>query len=114
MTEGKKECPLLERAHALASKIDADELSDDFTPDDASYDEILASIRHEHTNYQELLWELPPCEEICNDDEMIQGFLDGDICPWTQEAHDIIKWAAKGKAEELYLKWMEKKEGMTQ
>ena len=50
-----KKCNIVDKASDLASEVWAEELPDDFVPGDLSYDELLANIRHEFTNYQELL-----------------------------------------------------------
>ena len=56
-----KKCNIVALASDLVSKVWVEELPDDFEPGDLSYNEILANIRHEYTNYQELLWDLPIC-----------------------------------------------------
>jgi len=108
-----KKCNIVALASDLVSKAWAKELPDDFEPGDLSDDQILANIRHEYTNYQELLQELPLCVDFENQaycKKIIgRGYLDGDECPLLQEAHDVIKWGAKEKAEQVYSSWLEKK-----
>lgn len=113
--EYMKKCNIVSIAYDLASKVEAEELPSDFEPDDLYYNEILVNIRHKYTNYEELLWQLPICVDFENPDyckkvAIERGIIEGDECPLLQEAHDIIKWSAKAKAEQVYSKWLEKNE----
>jgi hypothetical protein len=110
-----KKCNIVKIASDLVSKIWAEELPDDFEPGDLSYNEILANIRHEYTNYQELLWELPFCEDMwkenrsyCKKVAIEYRLASIGECPFLREAHDILKWDAKEKAEQVYSRWLEK------
>ena len=99
-------CPLVEKAESLVSQIEAQELPDIesmasslFEPSDWgnwSYNQILAHIRHEYTNYEKLLDELPSCPADCN------GLVDEQECIQRIIAHDTLKWAAKEAAAEAY------------
>ncbi|MCK4348966.1 MAG: hypothetical protein KAW47_10150 [Thermoplasmatales archaeon] len=104
-----KKCNIVDKASDLASEVWAEELPDNFDPSDLHYNEILANIRHEFTNYQELLWQLPLCVDFENPDYCEKVTIEGYGCPLQEEAHDIIKWSAKEKAEQIYSKWLEKK-----
>ena len=104
-----KKCNIVDKASDLASEVWAEELPDNFEPGDLYYNEILANIRHEFTNYQELLWQLPLCVDFENPDYCEKVTIEGYGCPLQEEAHDIIKWSAKEKAEQIYSKWLEKK-----
>jgi hypothetical protein len=104
-----KKCNIVDKASDLASEVWAEELPDNFEPGDLYYNEILANIRHEFTNYQELLWQLPLCVDFENPDYCEKVTIEGYGCPLQKEAHDIIKWSAKEKAEQIYSKWLEKK-----
>jgi hypothetical protein len=52
---------------------------------------------------------LPSCVDFANQEYCNKIGSDGDECPLQKEAHDIIKWSAKAKAEGVYLRWREKK-----
>ena len=103
-----KKCNIVAIASDLASKVEAPELPSDFEPGDLYYNEILANIRHEYTNYEKLLWQLPLCIDFKNPDYCEKVTIEGYGCPLQKEAHDIIKWSAKEKAEQIYSRWLEK------
>jgi len=52
---------------------------------------------------------LPSCVDFANQEYCNKIGSDGDECPLQKEAHDIIKWSAKAKAEGVYFRWSEKK-----
>ena len=85
-----------------------------YEPTPMPYNVILAEIRHEYTNYEDLLYELPlcpcadiPCERGGTDDCPCR---DGQECQFAQAAHESLKWAAKGLAEQIYREWVEKRQ----
>lgn len=109
----KPECNIVKIAESLTSRIETRDLPPDFDPGDEWYNQILACIRHEYTNYEQLLWELPLCVDFwdehgseycrvaagCSEQEWGRGFYP---CPLQEWAHDILKWAAKAAAEKVY------------
>lgn len=114
------QCPvgIVEKAHKLAHRLEAKgPLPDDYKPEEL-YNVILADIRHEYTNYEDLLNELPLCESTEPDwhgcDLACPFRIQGDggdsecECPYSEQAHDELKWAAKGLAERLYGEWISK------
>ena len=105
-----KECPVVQIAGDLARQIEAQELPEDFNPGDMSYNLLLPHIRHEYTNYGELLRDFPLCADLW--DQGIKCYSEGESqeCHLMREARDILKRAAKDAAEEIYLKW-ERKHG---
>ena len=77
----------------------------------ASYNEVVAEIRHAYTDYEDLLHSLPLCI-----DEMEAGRCTWDPeqeswCSIKDEAHNLLKWAAKGVAIRLYKEYQERKTG---
>jgi hypothetical protein len=95
---------IVEAAKRLVSKIEVHELPDYFAVDDLYYRQLLAHVRHVYTNYDQLLGELPSCADywaqggFCPHD-----FDDWEECPLIIKAHDVLKWAATAKAEQLGL-----------
>ena len=106
----ERTCQIVEVAKELVGQVEAQELPSDFDPGDLWYDEILAVIRHEYTNYEELLNKLPLCVDIWDAGQCVwQSEDDFDLeCPFEREAHDLLKWAAKDAAEEVYQRWKAK------
>ena len=95
-------CPvgIVEKAYMLVSELEVTGKPDKATDwDDWSYNQILAHVRHEHTNYEELLNELPDCPIECSAYE--EYGLDGIACQHRGIAHDILKWAVKSLADSL-------------
>jgi len=110
MTENPR-CLVIKQAEERVSEIKAHDLPTDFDPGDMSYNEILAHVRHEFTNYEALLFTLPPCAVLWGHREYgciqkLGSNVSENDCPWEQEAHDLLKWAAKGAAEEVYQAWL--------
>lgn len=114
----KGSCPkeIEQLVKLLMHQIKAADLPDDYSPGDSSYPEILANIRHEYTNYEELL--------NCLNEKLINietgdsfcwtcpiGNLDEDRpeCVLEQSAHDELKYATKAKAKEIYQHWLDNK-----
>ena len=106
-------CKIVEVAKALVSEIEAQELPADFEPGWVRYNQIIAGIRHEYTNYDQLLDRLPLCVDLWerNGTEYCNQQLEfpEDSCPLKDEAHDLLKWAAKAAAVEAYSGWLEKR-----
>ena len=101
-------CQIVEVANELVARLEVQELPEDFDPGDLWYKQILANIRHEFTNYEGLLHELPLCVDFWD----AGGECTAEIsleCPLQQEAHDLLKWAANDMAKEVYQKWLEKR-----
>ena len=97
-------------AEALLAQLVVQELPEDYDPGDLSYNEVLAYIRHEYTNYQSLLWEMQETVDCCGcaENPCSCDPEEGYECLSQLQAHDILKWAAKGVAEEAYARWREK------
>lgn len=105
-----EDCPVVQIAGDLARQIEAQELPEDFDLGDMPYNLLLPHIRHEYTNYGELLRDLPLCADLW--DQGIECYFEGESeeCRLMREARDILKRAAKDAAEEIYLRW-ERKHG---
>jgi hypothetical protein len=102
-------CLVVELAEELVSQIEAQELPPDFEPGDLHYRQILAHIRHEYTNYEQLLWKFPICVDHWEQGGMCDLDTDtGEPCIRMQEAHDLLKWKAKDAAAATYAEWCEK------
>lgn len=103
-----EDCPVVQIAGDLTRQIEARELPEDFDPGDMPYNLLLPHIRHEYTNYGELLHDLPSCVELW--DQGIKCYSEGESkeCNLMREARDILKRAAKDAAEKIYLKWERK------
>ena len=100
------QCLLYTTAEELVDEVVAYDLPPDFEPGDWPYNMMLASIRHEYTNYEELLARLPNTFPL---DDM-------PFCPCPREpgdcfnemmAHDMLKWRAKDAAEGAYSDWVQ-------
>lgn len=98
------QCEKVEAAKSLIEELSATEIPENYDPGELNYDEILANIRHEFTNCDELYWAIPDCD-ICTWDVSEEGYE----CPEATYAHDEIKWAAKGLAEKIYREWLDKR-----
>lgn len=105
-------CRIVEVAESLVGEIEAYELPPDFDPGDLYYNEILANLRHEYTNYEPILWSLPSCSDHWEQGgECVWDYESDYECHLSREAHDLLKWAAKDAAAEVYQRWLENKEG---
>jgi hypothetical protein len=98
-----EECVILITAESLVSQVQAEGLPNDFEPGDFPYRVILADIRHNYTNYESLLAELPQECQLC------QWSEEGVECISRTMAHDLLKWEANGAAEGLYDEWLERR-----
>jgi hypothetical protein len=114
--EMKKKCAMVETAERLAKEIEAEKIPDDFKSDSLHEDEILAEIRHEYTNYDTLLYMLPLCVDMWNENPSYckkvakeRHMEEDQECPLAVEAHDILKWKAKEKARIVYSEWLKKR-----
>ena len=89
-------CRIAEVAEQLASQVKVtSQIPPDYDPSELSWEQIRAEIRHDHTNYHQLLWELPICVDHHDaGGECVWDAETGLECPLAEEAHDIIKWAA--------------------
>ena len=116
IAELPRRCPLgekkVELAKRMVKEIKAEEIPEDFDAGDTPYKLTLAHIRHQVTNYEALLFSLPLCTDYLNQSEenrqlcievveASEQWLDGR-CPWCEEAHDILKYAARDVAEIAY------------
>ena len=106
------ECRIVSIAHELSEQLTAQELGEDFNPAGVSYNQVLADVRHNYTNYEALLYVM---DEI---GDCVKRWEESASCSWNPEeedecflklrAHDILKWAAKDLAEGTYKRWQEK------
>ena len=104
------ELGIVETANQLVIKLVAQDLPDDYKPSKGwSYLEEVAWIRHNYTNYEEMLWELPLCFEYWdNGGNCPHDYESGFNCPLYDKAHDILKWRAKELAAEISQKWLDR------
>ena len=117
----EKVCPvgIVEKASELADEAEGYDLPDDYAPmEGATWEMERARVRHEHTNYTDLLENLPAC--LCFEDDWV-GCDDGcpmkdkqNLCCCTafgpgHDAHDIIMSACNSPAEEVLREWTEKR-----
>lgn len=108
-----KQCPvgMLEKAKELASPEATGPVPDDYDPGDFSLNEVLADIRHEYTNYEGLLHSLPLCAASepdwpgCSEECPFYHELWECKCPYLDQVHHDLKWAAKEVARILYEEW---------
>ena len=117
--EPAEECPfgikLVEKAKELVLELAPIELPPDFKLDGPEfsghvpYPKRIAKIRHEYTNYEELLSELPLCVDNWQDEEArllcLSVTEDGKECPHDEEAHDLLKRAATDLARDIHQKY---------
>ena len=101
-----KDCPtgILDYANQLIEKLEG-ELPQEYKLPELSYLEIIASIRHEHTNYEQLLyelseWKIAHCPVYLLSGELHQN-CEIEQCKWEELAHDILKAEAKRLAIRL-------------
>jgi hypothetical protein len=81
-------------------------IPDDYDPSELWCPQILAQIRHEFTNYEELLHDLPMCVDHWDaGGECVWDAETGLDCPLASQAHDIIKWAANRVASAEFDRW---------
>ena len=109
-----KQCPvgIIEKAEELVDRLEAKgSLPDDYKPEEL-YNVTLADIRHEYTNYEDLLHELPlcPCVDVPCDKAGTYDCpcYEGSPCESEYAAHETLKWPAKVLAERLYGEWRRK------
>lgn len=94
-----KPCDVIDIANELAGRLQA---TADRLPEALDWEEgtpmpvILADIRHRLTNYEEIIVELPQCGQP------VVISAEVEDCDNRTQAHDIIKWAANGIAQQLY------------
>jgi hypothetical protein len=105
-------CEAEKIATAFSRQLVVQELPEGFDSGNLSYNEVLAGIRHEYTNYESLLYEM---QEALNclgraeaGDPCPVNPEEEDVCSLELQAHDILKWAAKSLAEEAHRRWREK------
>jgi hypothetical protein len=103
------ECRIVEVAKRLATQVKmTSQITPEYDPGKQSYGQALAEIRHEFTNYEQLLHELPICVDHWNaGGECVWDAEREPECPLGKEAHDIIKLSAKDLAEAEYRRWQE-------
>jgi hypothetical protein len=111
-------CPFGERlvkvAEELHKQLQGEEIPEGFEPSE-HYWENIASVRHEYTNYEELLYQLPSCTDFVEENEenralciRISEELKGGQCPWCEEAHDLLKYEERAIAVRVYDMWCKK------
>jgi hypothetical protein len=95
-------CWILVAARASVQKLEGYTIPDDFNPEDIAYDQIIAHVRHEFTNYVKLLMDFPNECPVCtwNNDE------EGCECISITEARDILKEEARSIAVGFYNQWL--------
>jgi hypothetical protein len=89
-------CRIVEVAKQLALQVElTSPIPPDYDPSELWWPQIRAEIRHEFTNYDQLLRELPMCVDHRDEAGECVWDLERDLeCPLERQAHDIIKWAA--------------------
>ncbi len=119
MLIGGKECApgleIVQKAETLKPRIQARELPADFVPGAsgfvgaASYHAVLARVRHEFTNYLELLGQLPQCMLTADEHKDLRKVCPelgpGAECPYRKKAHNVLKWVANSAAKAAYDQW---------
>lgn len=110
---------IVEKAHKLAHRLEANRsLPDDYKPQEL-YNATLAEIRHEYTNYEDLLNELPLCGCAELDwpgcDPSCPFLIQEDWgavceCPYSEQIHNELKCAAKELAERLHRECLSKQD----
>lgn len=111
-----RECPLKinDIAWQLAEKLEGSDLPPDYEPADDQYLQIIANIRHEYTNYEELLYALSAYTTGACPVYFISGEIHPDCeeeqCAQLDMAHDILKSEAKKIAVQLFDKWSRTRE----
>jgi hypothetical protein len=100
-------CRIVDVAERLASQVNMTcEIPPNYDPSNLWYRQVIAEIRHEFTNYEQLLEELPLCvDHVAAGGECVWDTEAGLECSLAEEAHKIIKWAANRVAEAEYDKW---------
>jgi hypothetical protein len=102
-------CDIVKVAHKLAGELEGYPLPDDWAPENTSDPAIWAAVRHNYTNYEGLLHELPTCKIYHDPDIECTQWPSDDTgeCPLREQAHNILKWAATDIARELTTNWYE-------
>jgi len=107
-------CAMEQAAERLADQVTMREpIPHDFAVDDSSYWEIVASIRHQYTNYDDLLQELPDCWDLMESGECPRAADFADDTELLRECsevrgHDWLKWVARDVARTAYDAWYQK------
>ena len=102
---GIMECQanIVKVARQLTGQLEGIELPEDYDNGELSYPQIIADVRHNYTNYDDVLRMLPLCVDvwasngICNWDME----TDDECCLFTQ-AHDLIQRKANEIAKDLF------------
>jgi hypothetical protein len=105
------ELGIVDTAEDLAKQIEGIPLPADYDTSGLGYRQILASIRHEYTNYETLLYELPDCIPLWHAGKCPHANTEDseDECPLRCLAHDILKQAGKEEAARIYTRHVEGK-----
>lgn len=111
LTDKYKLCTIgmAEAGKSLVTKLEGYNIPDDFDPLDLSYNEIIANIRHQYTNYENILFELHLCVEYWDRGGYCPHDNEDGGCILISETHDNLKWAAKEIAKDSYQEWLERK-----
>jgi len=109
-----KRCKIVEEAKRLAERLEGQSLPPGF---DHGGQNVYALIRHEHTNYDELLEELNlvcidqigQCQECTSTEESWYWNYDLDVgfsmCGPKYEAYHLLKGLTKALTSRLYEEW---------
>ena len=96
-----------EAAKQLVTKLEVDALPEDFDIAGLWYPQCVAKVRHNYTNYEQLLTELPLCVDYRDAGGACpHNFESGYDCPLKIAAHDTLKWAANDLAKQEYDAWL--------
>ncbi len=103
-------------ALSLTEQVEAYELTDNFDPSDLWYGQIIAHIRHEYTNYENLLHKLPSCTMYISEGGICGWDFDKKEdggCPLVEFAHYILKREANSHARNVYDNWLRKRKHLS-
>lgn len=110
MSDQWKECDMQASAEALTKQLEGRPIPPGYRFDSDHYGARLAAIRHEFTNYEDLLYSLPVCADYMEQHgpiycDMMEDPDEPARCTIRDAAHDLLQEEANTMAAELYSRW---------
>jgi hypothetical protein len=105
-------CRIVEIAEELVSEVEVKASLRDFYHGGGLSSKMLDHIRHNYTNYEQLLDCLPLCDDFWDEygteycDQVIDDVEPEGPCPLKEQAHHILQSATTDAAEAACYQWL--------